>query len=73
MAEEKKEETPETYEGIYDAGMTRRDHIAALAMQSVIASTNPESRINGEKMSVEAVRYADALIASLDKEPTAEG
>lgn len=52
--------------------LTRRDYIAALALQSVIAGTNPECRLNSKNIVDEAVRYADALIAKLDEVPEEE-
>jgi hypothetical protein len=52
----------------YQAGLTKREYFAALAMQGLIACQH--DGFTGDEIAVvtRAVRYADALLAELDKE-----
>ena len=48
--------------------ITRRDHITALMMQSVIATSSPLQRDNLDLMVAQAVGLAEALLAHLDND-----
>ena len=61
-----------------DAGLTKREHLAGIAMQSIISSEyisdfmvdgkGTNTSINGyEAIAIEACKYADALLKELDK------
>ena len=55
-----------------DNGLTRRELFAAMAMPAIIRLSDydpPDSPANVDVVA-KAVRYADALIAELDREPT---
>tara|TARA_R110000787_G_scaffold150819_1_gene264735 strand:- start:746 stop:967 length:222 start_codon:yes stop_codon:yes gene_type:complete len=49
------------------SGMTRREHLAAVAMQGVIASGNYSDSSYGE-VAFQALHYADALIELFEME-----
>ena len=56
-----------------DYGLTKREHFAAMAMQGLMANpAYPEMVASGVKLdatfTAEAVAFADALIAELNKE-----
>jgi hypothetical protein len=61
--------SPEKYEPEF--GLTKRELIAAMAMQGMLA--NPNVRLKPDTMSKWAVDHADALIARLNADPVAEG
>ena len=48
--------------------ITRRDHITALMMQSVIAASSPLQRDNLDLMVSQAVSLAEALLMHLDND-----
>lgn len=49
-------------------GLTKREHFAAIAMQSLINTTEPGG-IWHKTIAKEAVEYADALLAALENLP----
>lgn len=57
-------------EGPYD-GMTLRQHYAGLAMQGILASGNAQAFQNSSAAATWSVEFADALIAELERKPTA--
>ncbi len=56
---------------VYSDGLTKRELIAAMAMQGLLANPN----LHTGQMSIEgwAVNHADALIERLNADPVAEG
>jgi hypothetical protein len=64
---------PETYPTPcpinYGHGLTKREHFAGLAMQSymIMCAGSDNSHVYAEEAAQEAVEYADALLAELDK------
>jgi len=53
--------------GKVSEAITRRDHVAALIMQSIVATSSPEQRtLNAELMANRACDLADMLLARLD-------
>lgn len=50
------------------SGLTKREYFAALALQGLAADSNITT--TPEYISARAVRFADALIAELNKDPT---
>ena len=61
--------SPEKYEPEF--GLTKRELIAAMAMQGLLA--DPNVRLKPDAMSKWAVDQADALIKRLNADPVAEG
>ena len=61
--------SPEKYEPEF--GLTKRELIAAMAMQGMLS--NPNVRLKPNTLSKWAVNHADALIARLAPDPVAEG
>jgi hypothetical protein len=49
-------------------GITKRELFAAMAMQGSLGG-EPGSHLEPRRLAIESVRYADALIAELAKEP----
>ena len=51
------------------SGLTKREHFAGLAMQSymIMCAGSDNSHVYAEEAAQEAVEYADALLAELDK------
>jgi hypothetical protein len=60
---------PEQYNPEF--GLTKRELIAAMAMQGMLS--NPNVRLKPNTISKWAVNHADALIARLNADPVAEG
>ena len=57
----------DTKKGVVDAlGLTKREHFAGLAMQGFIAAGGA-GMPNASELSGLAVKYADSLLAELDK------
>lgn len=56
--------------GVYAIGLTKRELFAAMAMQGLLACRD-ELNSDSFKFARAAIRYADALLAELAKEPTA--
>jgi hypothetical protein len=59
-------------QGYYDQaalGLTKREHFAGLMMQSymIMCAGADNSHVYAEEAAQEAVEYADALLAELDK------
>lgn len=55
-------------------GLTKREKIAAMAMQGILANTNTISNVAytpGGEVAKVSVAYADALLAELEKPKTA--
>lgn len=51
------------------SGMTKREHFAAMAMQGILARGQPSDVcVSISDYCDDAVKYADALIAALNKE-----
>jgi hypothetical protein len=54
------------------SGMTRREHLAAMAMQGILASGNfsdsPYDDVAVQAVAVQAINYADALIEAFEME-----
>ena len=48
-----------------DCGLTKREVIAAMAMQGLVAHPSNEPRIS--QYATEAVKFADALLAELER------
>jgi hypothetical protein len=63
------------YLGRYDPewGLTKRELIAAMAMQGLLANPNLVNGITASLIADWAVDHADALIARLAANPVAEG
>ena len=49
-----------------EAGLTKREHFAAMAMQGILSSGGGPSSYSG--LAAEACKHADALLHQLDKE-----
>ena len=60
---------PEQYNPEF--GITKRELIAAMAMQGMLS--NPNVRLKPNTLSKWAVNHADALVARLNANPVAEG
>lgn len=58
-----------TTSNYFNAGLTKREYFAALAMQGILANRTVQSFSNGFHvgLSEDAVKHADALIAELNK------
>ncbi len=57
---------PYMCEFAHDKGLTKREHFACLAMQGIVSSDT--RRIYGsERVAIDAVSYADALLKELEK------
>ena len=61
--------SPDKYEPEF--GLTKRELIAAMAMQGMLS--NPNVRLKPNTLSKWAVNHADALVARLNANPVAEG
>lgn len=48
-------------------GLTKREHLIAMAMQSLISVW--QDSLHAEKVARDAVRFADTLIAAMNKNP----
>ena len=60
---------PATLEGAEEwSGLTKREHLAAMAFQGMIASGRFSSASTSKKIAVLAIHYADALIEALEME-----
>jgi hypothetical protein len=61
---------PATLEGAEEwSGLTKREHLAAMAFQGMIASGRVSSSAStSKKIAVLAIHYADALIEALEME-----
>jgi hypothetical protein len=57
--------TPNT--NLEEYGLTKREYFAALAMQAMIGYGSESSSYRPEKIPSNAVEFADALIAELEK------
>lgn len=55
-------------EKIYEAGLSKREYLAAMAMQGILA--NSEIAKNNRNLNIEeaALKFADSLIIELNKE-----
>lgn len=49
-----------------EAGLTKREHFAAMAMQGILSADGGSSSYSG--LAAEACKHADALLYQLDKE-----
>lgn len=49
-------------------GLSKREYFAAMAMQGICANSIPGSHHMSQATAMDAVDYADALIAELNKE-----
>lgn len=49
------------------AGLTKREHFAAMAMQGIIGSGNLIGDPDKEALAIHSVEYADALLAALEQ------
>lgn len=61
--------------GWIDGGLTKREYFAAMAMQGLLASRKEwvsDGRSNFEIAASLSLKYADALLAELNKEPANE-
>lgn len=55
----------------YVHGLTKREYFAAMALQGLLSDKGPlfpDSQCNKELFATASVKYADALIAELEKE-----
>ena len=52
---------------VTELGLTKREMIAAMAMQGILASLTDESDMTPYELARTAVRNADALLAELEK------
>ena len=60
---------PATLEGAEEwSGLTKREHLAAMVFQGMIASGRVSSASTSKKIAELAVDYADALIEALEME-----
>jgi|TARA_R110000850_G_scaffold150782_1_gene273567 hypothetical protein len=60
---------PATLEGAEEwSGLTKREHLAAMVFQGMIASGRVSSASTSKKIAVLAINYADALIEAFEME-----
>ena len=64
--------TPDTYHPsgqieFGNSGLTKREYLAAMAMQGLCANAIPGSHHRPEVLTTDAVRYADALLRELEQ------
>lgn len=60
----------ETYRGsqyVSHGGLTKREHLAGLAMQAIISNTDGLGYYGDKEVAENAVAYADALLKELEK------